>query len=197
VLPRAIERFQHATPSARLELADLSAQEMIQQAADGRLDLVITAAHETTKMRGFQWTEIRRIPPVLVLPAKHPLARLKRIPPPRLRDLPLLGFSRVDYPEYASGVRAALRPFGVAPRFTSLTADGLSSLLTALETQMCGAVLGETVAPLLPASLVARPFFPALEATRVVAGVAASRPNSRAEALIGLLREEAARAEAV
>lgn len=190
ILPRAIERFQNSTPSVRLELADLSAQEMLQQFAAGRLDLAITAAHETAKARGFHWTDIRRILPVLVLPVAHPLARLKRIPPTRLQDLPLLGFDRAEYPEYAPGVRAVLKPFGVTPHFASLSADGLSSLLTALEAQMCGAVLGDTVATLLPATLTMRPFAPALEATRVVAGVPAVRPNPHAEAFVWLLRDD-------
>ena len=47
----------------------------------------ITPEPSADAVPGFQWTELRRISPVLVMPESHPLARLKKIAPARLRDL--------------------------------------------------------------------------------------------------------------
>src|SRR5260370_23402944 len=87
VMPAALEKFQSATPRVRIELADLSSREINELANEGRLDLVISPGISVTKgIPGFQWTELRRLQPVLVIPEAHLLAKLKRIPPVRLRS---------------------------------------------------------------------------------------------------------------
>jgi len=115
----------------RIELADLSSREINDLANDGRLDLVISLGISVTKgIVGFQWTELRRLQPVLVMPETHPLANLKRVPLGRLRNLPLIGLAKHSYPEYASHVRGMLKPFGVSPNFVSFVNDSLSTLFT-------------------------------------------------------------------
>src|SRR5258708_21755920 len=97
----ALKQFQSATPRVRIELADLSSREINELANQGRLDLVISPAISVMRgIPGFQWTELRRLQPALVMPETHPLARLKRIPLVRLRDLPLIGLAKGNYPEY-------------------------------------------------------------------------------------------------
>src|SRR5258706_14190915 len=89
VMPAALEKFQSATPRVRIELADLSSREINELANEGRLDLGISPGISVTKgIPGFQWTELRRLQPVLGMPETQPLATLKRIPLIRLRELP-------------------------------------------------------------------------------------------------------------
>ena len=162
IMPGALEKFQAAAPRVRIELADLSSREMNEQARDGRLDLLITPDAGLSDVPGFQWTELRRISPVLVMPESHPLAKLKKIAPTRLRDVPLIGLGRENYPDYVRAVRAILKPFGITPRFIALINDGVSTLFPALEANHAVAVLGDGVANIMPRTLVARPFSPAL-----------------------------------
>src|ERR1700689_5018078 len=121
VMSAVLEKFQSATPRVRIELTDLSSREINELANEGRLDMVISPGISITKGTSeFQWTELQRLQPVLVMPETHPLAKLKRIPPKRLRDLPLIGLAKGNYPEYVPHVRGILKPFGVLPRFVSL-----------------------------------------------------------------------------
>ncbi|HEX3729060.1 MAG TPA: LysR substrate-binding domain-containing protein [Opitutaceae bacterium] len=194
IMPRALEKFQAAAPRVRLELADLSSREMNEQAREGLLDLLITPDAALFELPGFQWTELRRISPVLVMPGSHPLARLKKIAPARLRDVPLIGLARENYPDYVRTMRAMLKPFGITPRFVALINDGVSTLFPALEANRAVAILADGVANIMPRTLVARPFSPALSELAVKMGVPEIRANPHAAMFAGLLRAEANRA---
>src|SRR4051812_16672731 len=107
IMSRALELFQASTPGVRIELADLSSREMNELAKAGQLDLLITPdPTPEVAVPGFQWSELRRMTPVLVMPETHPLAKLQKIPPSRLRDLPLIGLARENYPDYVRTMRA-------------------------------------------------------------------------------------------
>jgi len=193
ILPGALEKFQAAAPGVRIELADLSSREMGEQANAGRLDLLIAPEPSTSDVPGFQWSELRRLSPVLVMPESHPLAKLKKIAPERLRDLPLIGLGRENFPDYLRYMRALLKPFGIAPRFVALENDGLTTLFATLEANHAAAILAEGIEKMMPRTLVTRPFSPALPAVSVKLGLPAVRPNLHAETFARLLREEVAR----
>jgi DNA-binding transcriptional LysR family regulator len=196
IMPRALEKFQATTPGVRIELADLSLREMNELANAGRLDLLINPEPSApTAVPGFQWVELRRVSPVLVMPKTHSLARLKKIAPARLRDLPLIGVARENFPDYVPYVRALLRPYGVVPRFIALENDGVSTVFAALEAHHAAAILAEGIESMMPRTLVTRPFSPALPYTSVKIGLPAVRPNPHAERFARLLHEEAKRAK--
>jgi len=197
IMPAALEKFQAATPRVRIELSDLSSRELIEQARAGRLDLVITPEPSAAvAIPEFQWTELRRVSPVLVMPETHPLAKLKKIAPARLRDLPLIGLARENFPDYVRYLRAMLKPFGVTPRFIALDNDGVSTMFAALEAHHAAAILPEGVVNIMPRSLIARPFSPALPETAVSVGSPAVRPNPHAQTFARLLEHEARRVDA-
>jgi DNA-binding transcriptional LysR family regulator len=156
---------------------------------------LITPEPSAEAVPGFQWSELRRLTPVLVMPETHPLAKLKKIPPARLRDLALIGLARENYPDYVRYVRALLKPFGIAPRFVALINDGVSTLFPALEANHAAAILADGVASIMPRTLVARPFSPTLSEGSVKLGLPAVRPNPHAEMFARLLREEVERAK--
>lgn len=195
VLPRALERFQNTMSRVRVELVDLPPGEIHRQGSAGLVDLVITAADSESQVREFQWTEVRTLSPVLLIPKNHPLARLKRIAPERLRDLPLIGLDRSNFPEYAKRLRVILKPFGVVPQIIQ-TADGISTLFAALEARMAAAVLTDAVSSFLPQALAIRPFSPGLAPVSVVAGMSSLKPSPHAELFTRLFREEAAKSHA-
>ncbi len=192
LMPGALEKFQATSPRVRIELADLSSREMNEQANAGRLDLLIGPQPSASEVPGFQWTELRRVSPVLVMPESHPLARLKTIAPARLRDLPLIGLARENFPDYGRYVRSMLKPFGVVPHFIALENDGLSTLFAGVEAHHAAAILAEGVAKIMPRALIARPFSPTLSAVAVMLGRPAVRPSPHADTFAKLLQGEVA-----
>jgi DNA-binding transcriptional LysR family regulator len=193
IMPGALEKFQAATPRVRIELADLSPREMTGLAKEGRLDLLVAPAGFESSVPGFQWIELRRMTVVLVMPETHPLAKLKKIALARLRDLPLIGLGRENFPEYVPRMRALFKPFGVVPQFVMLVNDGVTPLFAALEAHNAAAVLADGIAGIMPRSLVTRPFSPVLPDVTVKMGLPAVRPNPHAERFAQLLRGEADR----
>jgi LysR family transcriptional regulator, benzoate and cis,cis-muconate-responsive activator of ben and cat genes len=192
IMSGALEKFQSAVPGIRIELADLSSREINDLANEGRIDLAISPGVSVMKeAAGFQWTELRRLQLVLVLSQTHPLAKMKRIPLARLRDLPLIGLAKDNYPEYVSSARGILKPFGISPRFISLVNDGVSTLFAELEAHNACAILTEGTVGIMPRTLVARPFTPTLPSTPVMIGLPVLRPNPHAETFARILRAEA------
>ncbi len=195
IFPHALKHFHSERPRVRLELADLSDHEIVHQLSDGTLDLALTAIGVGTASKTTRWTEVARVAPSLILPVNHPLARLKRIPPERLRGVPLMGLSRASHPEYHRLLRTILKPHGVVPKL-SRQADGMASLFSTLTAESAAAVLPGSVVSMLPASLTLRPFRPALAETVLGAGLPAGRSNPHAELFISLLAAAAAQSDA-
>jgi LysR family hca operon transcriptional activator len=193
ILPRALDRFQSAVPRVRIELEDLSPLEISEKVKGGLLDLVIMPESTQTLIKGFQWTELRRLSLVLVMAATHPLAKLAKIPPKRLHGLPLHGLGRANFPDYVPRMRAVLKPFGVVPDFTMLSNDGVTTMFASLEATNGATILADGVVSLLPRSLEMRPFSPALPEVVILAGLPADRPSPHAETFVRLLRAEAAK----
>ena len=101
IMSAALAKFQATSPGVRIELADLSSREINEMASAGRLDLVVSPGISVTNgISGFQLSEPRRLQPVLVLPKKHPMAKLKEIPVAQMHQLPLVGLAKDNYPEY-------------------------------------------------------------------------------------------------
>lgn len=195
IMPAALERFQAASPRVRIELCDLSPREMYDLARKGQLDLLVAPGDANFTAPGFKWTELRRQSLVLVMPAIHPLAKLKKIPPTRLRELALIGLGRENFPGYAERMRAVLRPFRVTPRFVKMLNDGVSAMFAELEANNAAAILADGIVNMMPRSLVARSFSPALPDIAVQLGLPAATTNTHAENFARLMREEAERAK--
>jgi len=112
-----------------------------------------------------------------------------------LRELPLIGLAKGNYPEYVPHMRGMLKPFRVLPRFVSLVNDGVSTLFTELEAHHAAAILTEGIIGIMPQTLVARPFASLLPSASVMIGLPALRPNPHAETFARMLLEEVRRRE--
>jgi DNA-binding transcriptional LysR family regulator len=187
IMPAALAQFHAATPGVRVELSDLSSREMNDLANAGRIDMAITPDGSSTAVPSFQWVEFRRVLPVLVMPVTHPLAKLKKVAPVRLRDLPLIGLARDNFPEYLPFIRGILKPHGIIPRFTVLETDGVSTLFAALEANQAAAIFAEGIANILPRNLTTRPFSVALAQSTVMLGFPLAKPNLHAEEFARIL----------
>lgn len=190
VMPRVLKRFRSYNQHVFLELSDLTTDAMCQQAAAGQIDMAILPKSLEPHFEGFQWVELQRLAPVLVLSNKNPLAKMSRIHPAKLRDEELLGLGADKYPEYVPRLQAILKPFGVKPQLFNQTSEDIAALFIAIEANAGMAVLTEGVLPMLPAALTVRRFSPELAPLLIAAAMPVLRPNPHSEAFLKLLLEE-------
>jgi LysR family transcriptional regulator, benzoate and cis,cis-muconate-responsive activator of ben and cat genes len=190
ILPRVVERFQSYNKDVFLELSDLTTETMWQRAAAEQIDIAILPKSLEARFKGFQWLELQRLAPVLVVSKKNPLAKLAKIHPEKLRDKTLLGLGADKYPEYVPRLQAILKPFGVKPQLRNHTSEDIAALFIALEAQAGMAVLTEGVLPMLPSTLTVVRFSPELAPLLIAAGTPTLRPNPHSEAFLKILLEE-------
>jgi DNA-binding transcriptional LysR family regulator len=189
LIPCVLSRFKGATEGMAPELFDLAPREVAAEALAGNLDVAILPRDVETAVPGFQWTRVRELPWVLVMPKKHPLAKLKRIPVKRLRNEPLHALGSEAFPDYAPRTRSMLGPLGIKPNFEIQTARTVSTLLAQLEADFGVAILCAGVNEMMPPNLTARPLFPAGVSLAVGVGLPLIERKPQAETFVSLLHE--------
>src|SRR6266436_8518469 len=160
------------------------------QKAAEQIDSAILPKSLEARFKGFQWLELQRLAPVLVVSKKNPLAKFTKIHPEKLRDKMLLGLGADKYPEYVPRLKAILQPFGVKPQLRNHTSEDIAALFIAIEAQAGMAVLTEGILPMLPSTLAACRFSPELAPLLIAAGTPTLRPNPHSEAFLKILLEE-------
>jgi DNA-binding transcriptional LysR family regulator len=132
ILPRVLRSFQAKYPAVRVMLHDLSAEELISQLHEGKLDLALTVRPRGKAARGLNFVELARYPWCVAVPPRHALARARSLTIDQLRSEPLLGYTRKDYPDYYSEVEARFKAGARKPRFAE-EHDGVTSLIAGVE----------------------------------------------------------------
>ena len=187
LIPCVLSRFQGATGGVAPKLFDLAPREVVAEALAGKLDVAVLPRDVEMGVPGFQWTSVRELPWVLVMPKKHPLAKLKRIPVERLREEALHALGSEAFPDYAPRTRRMLRPFGIKPNFEIQTAGKVSILLAQLEADFGVAILCAGVKEMMPPNLTSRPLFPAGVSLTVGVGLPLTERKPQAETFVNLL----------
>ncbi len=144
ILPATLRLFQRESPEARVNLHDLSTEEMLNGLREGELDVALMIAPGQKQLRGLDFEELYSYPLRLAAHPTHRLARRRKV---KLQDLlseRLIAFSKADYPEYHERLVSLFEPFGRLPQVAE-EHDSATSLIAAVEA-------GRGVA-LVPASL--------------------------------------------
>lgn len=126
-LSEVLERFVQIHPSARVELLDLSSQEMLVQLEAETLDVAVLPGDRLPTHR-IDWVPLWRTPWQLAVSRKHPLAKRTKVTPEEIASEPLLMYCRKDYPEYWDFVQEWLRPHRKQLRIKG-EYDGVESLM--------------------------------------------------------------------
>jgi DNA-binding transcriptional LysR family regulator len=148
LLSAAVENFTQAHPNARVELSDLSTEEMLEGLENDKLDVALSVG-QRRGTRGLKWTPLRRTPWQLVVNRKHPLARRSQVTPAEVAREPLLVFCQRDYPEYWEIITGWLRKHKLRPQIAG-EYDGLESLMAAVESGLGVALLTSRTAHRVP-----------------------------------------------
>lgn len=151
MLSVAVANFTQSHPNAKVELFDLSTEEMLTGLEDDKLDVALSVGQQR-QTRGLKWTPLTRVPWELVVNQNHPLADRSEVTPAEVAGEPLLVFCQRDYPEYWDIVTKWLRGHRQRPHVAG-EYDGLESIMAAVESGLGVALLTSRPAHRVPKSI--------------------------------------------
>lgn len=194
MLSAAMESFTQAHPDARVELFDLSTQEMLAGLEKGSLDVAVTVG-PPGGTRGLEWTPLARTTWRLAVGRNHPLAKRRRITPAEVGREALLVFCQRDYPEYWDFVTRWLQAHRLRPRIAG-EYDGVDSLMAAVESGQGVALVITRTAGRVPRRVQLKPLVSAPDPLCIAAGRRADQAGNQPLAVfIEELRQAAATPE--
>jgi DNA-binding transcriptional LysR family regulator len=177
LLSCAVENFVQKHPNARVELFDLSTQEMLAGLDSDALDVALTVGRKRPG-RGWKWTPLVQVSWQVAVNRQHRLARRARVSAAEVAREPLLVFCRRDYPEYGSTITGWLREHGQRAAIAA-EHDGVDSLLTAVESGLGIAIVTTSTARLNPERVRLRPLTAAPKPLCIAAGHRAGRASEK------------------
>jgi DNA-binding transcriptional LysR family regulator len=133
LLPRALHAFQNVSPQVKVNLHDLSNEEMLRGLRERKLDLVLMVRSDLSAVRDIAFEELIRYPMRLAVSPRHPLARTRR--PVALTALGSERFhvyTQAEYPEYHRFLHRLLKAAGQALQVAG-EHDSATSLMAAVE----------------------------------------------------------------
>jgi len=131
ILPDALRRFHSEFPGVCVRLHDLSTGEMVRALHEGEISAALLVQPSNADLEGLEFREIDRFQPVAAMAPDHRLATREPIEWAALRGVPLLAYSRDEYPEYHAWLRRVFQ--GSAAPVIESEFDSSTSLIVAVE----------------------------------------------------------------
>ena len=160
LLPRALKNFQEAHPGVRVQLHDLSTQEMLRGLRDGKLHVALLVQVSPKVLAGFVFEELQRHAVCVAVHPAHPLARARKVGLEQVANERLITFTLADYPEYHSWIADLFAPLQTPPRIVE-EHDSATSLIAAVEAGRGVALVSRSFDCLAGPRLKVRPLQPA------------------------------------
>ena len=167
ILPRALRAFLGEFPGVRVNLQDLSVEEMLPQLLQKQLDLALTVPPRKLP-RELDMIELERYEICVAVSPKHPLAKSKFVRLAEMALEPVVVYNRKDYPDYHKHLENLFSTVGVKPRIGS-EHDGVTSLIAAVEAGRGFALVPSCVSGMAGPRIKLLPVRPALPPTSIVA----------------------------
>jgi len=125
ILPRALRLFQEANPYVRVQLHDMSMQEVLQGLSEKKLNVALVEQVPRKLMTGLTFEELHRDPVCLAAHPAHPLAHVRKVGLEQVARERLIGFAAANYPDYRDWLAGLFAPLKLAPQvaeeYTSAT----------------------------------------------------------------------------
>lgn len=160
LLPVILRAFEGVAPGVRVVLHDLTSAEMIAGLEEGTLGAALTVLHGRPRRSGLNVRRLRSYRQGVLVAPGDPLARRKSLRMEAIRTLPLVVYSRADYPDYHAMLDALLGD-SVRQMRIAQECDGAFSLISAVEVGRGVAVVAESSAIVAGKRAVFIPFEPA------------------------------------
>jgi len=187
LLPRALRIFQEANPGVRVQLHDLSTQQLLRGLRDEKLHVALLVQVSAKVLTGLVFKELRRYAVCVAVPVAHPLARARKVGLKQLIDERLIAFTLADYPEYHAWLANLFAPFKRPPQIAE-EHDSATSLIAAVEAGRGAALVQEAFQCFAGQRVKLRALAPA--PPPLVVGIACRRQarSAAAESFIGAAR---------
>ena len=169
LLPNALRHFQETSPQVRVQLHDLSTQEMLSGLRDGGLHVALLIQVSAKVMTGLTFEELRRYAVCVAAHPTHSLARARKIGVEQVANERLIAYTRADYPEYHAWLSELFGPLKRQPQIAE-EHDSATSLIASVEAGRGVALVQQGFDCLTGPRLKVRPLTPA--PPPLVAGVA-------------------------
>ena len=160
LLPRALKNFQEAHPGVRVQLHDLSTQEMLRGLRDGKLHVALIVQVSPKVLAGFVFEELQRHAVCVAVHPAHPLARARKVGLEQIANERLITFTLAEYPEYHSWIADLFAPLQKTPQIVE-EHDSATSLIAAVEAGRGVALVSRSFDCLSGPRLKVRPLQPA------------------------------------
>jgi DNA-binding transcriptional LysR family regulator len=96
LLPRALRFFQEANPGVRVQLHDLSTQEMLRGLRDGKLHVALLIQLSAKVLTGLVFEELHRFAVCVAVHPSHPLARARKVGLEQVANERLIAYTLVS-----------------------------------------------------------------------------------------------------
>jgi len=169
LLPNALRYFQETSPHIRVQLHDLSTQEMLRGLRDARLHAALLVQVSAKVMAGLVFEELRRYAVCVAAHPAHSLARARKVGVAQVADERLIAYTLADYPEYHAWLSDLFAPLRRQPNIAE-EHDSATSLIASVEAGRGVALVQQGFDCLTGPRLKVRPLTPA--PPPLVAGVA-------------------------
>ncbi len=131
-LRELLRELRVTDPELRIELRDLTTEEMMTGLRAGTLDAALAVKPQRAALRGLVFEKLREDPQVVVVARDHRLATRRTVAVKELAAEPFVIFSRKEYPEHFEGMREMLGGGSVQMRVAEECDSGMS-LFAAIE----------------------------------------------------------------
>ncbi|MGH7976272.1 MAG: LysR family transcriptional regulator [Limisphaerales bacterium] len=169
LLPRALKIFSETNPGVRVQLHDLSTQEMLRDLRDGKLHVAFLVQVSAKVLAEFVFEELERSAVCVAVNPAHPLARARKVGLEQIVNERLIAFTLADYPEHHAWIADLFAPLNRPPQIME-EHDSATSLIAAVEAGHGVALVSQRLDCLAGPRLKIRPLQPA--PPPVVAGIA-------------------------
>jgi len=169
ILSPAMEAFTQVHPKARVELFDLTTNEMVDSLQKGSLDIALTVP-PLKDIPDITWTTVQQQSWRVAMSRQHPLLGKKVLEPQDLNEQRLVVYSQKEYPDYWAAIGGWFRQQKINARIAS-ECDGITSLISAVDAGLGIALVVEHTACLIPERVVLKPLKPQPEPLNIAAGM--------------------------
>lgn len=172
LLPEVLRVFEGIAPGVRVVLHDLTSSEMIAGLENGSLGAALVVGHSRPRRSGLEFHRLRRYRVGLLVARGHALCRRRSIRPDAIASLPMVVYSRAEYPDYHEMLLDLLGESARRLRIVQ-ECDGAFSLISAVEVGRGVALVAESAAIVAGKRAVFIPFEPAPQPMEVGVSVRA------------------------
>jgi len=116
LLPETLAAFRLAFPHIALNLFDMTPAEQLRALEAGKINLGFVGLPPPAPIAGLLWESIAWHRTVVVLPAKHPLARKRQVKLNELESLFFVGMSEKTHPGFRDWLNRTCQQAGFIPR---------------------------------------------------------------------------------